>query len=222
MASSSSKRLAEARPQKGARNAVRKTAKKTTKKPNTTKKRRNKTKKTPNKAGRTSKLTPEIQQSICAKIASGTTYIDAVALSGVGKTAFYRWKALGQKAKSGKYAEFRDAIDKAETSAREVLLRIAYDGATQGQTIVENRETFDARGVSTGLVVIKRKTKSDPRMAMLMLERRYPEEFGRRVIQHEGAIATENRNIAVHLSFDGKPVDDDNLPADDKPTKETT
>lgn len=67
--------------------------------------------------GRPTKLTPEVQERICQAIRAGNYYESACAYAGIAYSTFREWMVKGEKAKSGKYREFMEAIKKAEYEA---------------------------------------------------------------------------------------------------------
>ena len=67
--------------------------------------------------GRPSKLTPDVQERICQAIRAGNYYEAACAYAGIDYSTFRRWIIKGEKAKSGKYHDFCEAIKKAEHEA---------------------------------------------------------------------------------------------------------
>lgn len=103
-------------------------------------------------AGRPSKLTEELQKEICTYIEQGNTYDRACRLAGISDSIFYDWKAKGEKDKSGKYSEFSEAVKKAG-------------------------DVFKAWNIA---IIMKAAQDSTWQAAAWLLERKYPEEFGRR------------------------------------------
>jgi transposase len=83
-------------------------------------------------AGRPTKLTPQTQARIVQAIVGGNDITVAAAYAGIGKTTFYEWLERGRKAKTGPFAAFADAIQKAQADAetRNVALiaKAAQDG----------------------------------------------------------------------------------------------
>ena len=69
---------------------------------------------------RPTKLTPEIQQSIADAISAGNYARVAAECAGVGETTFYRWMQMGERARTGRFREFRESIRIAEAEARAV------------------------------------------------------------------------------------------------------
>ena len=67
--------------------------------------------------GRKSKLTPETQETIVQAIAAGNYYKIACRFGNVSYKVFREWMIKGEKAKSGKFRDFRDAVRHAEARA---------------------------------------------------------------------------------------------------------
>ena len=67
--------------------------------------------------GRPSKLTPEVTKRLTEAIRAGNYYEAACGYAGIGYSTFRAWMVRGEKAKSGKYREFMEAIKKAEHEA---------------------------------------------------------------------------------------------------------
>ncbi len=76
-----------------------------------------------------SKLTPELQEKICEYIAKGHYIERACALCGIGRRTFYTW--LEKAERGGKYAEFFEAVKRAEAQdqdrALEAINTVAYE-----------------------------------------------------------------------------------------------
>ena len=90
--------------------------------------------------GRRSKLTPEVQEKICEYVRLGATYEVAARAAGIDESTFYRWKALGEKARSGKYREFFKALRRAEAEGETHHLEvIASEGPTGSKWILARR-----------------------------------------------------------------------------------
>ena len=102
--------------------------------------------------GRPSKLTDILVKEICEYIATGNTFERACRLSNISESIFYDWKAKGEKEKQGKYLDFLEAVKKAEEEFKKTNIDIILNAAKDG--------TWQA--------------------AAWLLERKHPEEFGRR------------------------------------------
>ena len=110
--------------------------------------------------GRPSKLTPELQKEICDYIAvDGLLNKDACLIAGIATSTFCLWKAKGEKeGEPAIYSDFLEAIKTAEAKFKQKRL--------------EN---------------IRKAGETDWKAEAWQLERKFPEEFGRR-IEHAGKI----------------------------------
>jgi len=113
--------------------------------------------------GRPSKLTPETQEKICEAIRLGATYELACNSAGVSYTSFREWILRGEKAKTGKFLVFSEAIKKAEGDATKKWLSHIEDAAQDGNW----------------------------QAAAWKLERRYPANYGKQIKQHQQSINVE-------------------------------
>lgn len=66
---------------------------------------------------RPSKLTLEVQKRLTEAIKAGNYYEAACGFAGIGYSTFRRWMLRGEKAKSGKYRQFWEAVTRAELEA---------------------------------------------------------------------------------------------------------
>jgi transposase len=74
------------------------------------------------KRGRKPKLSPELQAKICDAIRAGN-YLEAAAThAGIHPATFHRWVSVGERATSGIYREFYEAVKKAESDSEVVLV----------------------------------------------------------------------------------------------------
>jgi len=101
--------------------------------------------------GRPTKLTPELKDKIIEYVREGVSFHDACVALGIGESTLYHWKQKGKKQKYGKYRQFLEEITKAEHEAK--VWRI---------------------------LTVAKGEKEDPRLALEMLARKYPKEFGRK------------------------------------------
>lgn len=78
---------------------------------------------------RKSKLTDETQEIIVAALEAGCHDEAAYVAAGISHQTFYRWLAEGDKAKSGRKCEFRDAVTRARGKAESAAVQaIAEQG----------------------------------------------------------------------------------------------
>lgn len=96
------------------------------------------------------RLTPQIQQRIVEALNAGNYRHVAAAYGGIGLSTFHRWLAQGAAQKRGRFRAFREAIEEAETNAQVRLVAV----------------------VATNAI-------SDPRLALEMMSRRWPREWGK-------------------------------------------
>ena len=102
-------------------------------------------------AGRKTKLTPEVQEIIVDGINAGLTLGLTCARAGVTPATFYNWLEKGEAAKSGVLMEFFNAVERAKADS---ALRLVSQITLQAPT--------------------------DWRAAAFMLERRFPDDYGKR------------------------------------------
>lgn len=115
---------------------------------------------------RRSKLTDEVQEQICESIRLGATYELAAQAAGVSYRSFARWMHDGEQAKWGRKRQFWQAVGHANADAALGWLTVINEAAQNG--------TWQA--------------------AARLLERRFPDQYGRRVVQQE------------HSGPEGKPI----------------
>lgn len=99
-----------------------------------------------------SRLTPSIEAKILSVLQTGVSIKTAAAHVGLAERTVQRWVARGRDAKTGKYRDFALAVDKAREDAQ-ILCAAVWRQAVQ---------------------------KGDWRAARAFLERRYPDEWGKR------------------------------------------
>jgi hypothetical protein len=116
------------------------------------------------------KLTPELQQRIGDNVALGLTYALASESVGITYKTFNEWMKKGQTDKSGKYRQFYQYIQKCNADAAKKCLKRLNEAAEGG-----NCQVY-----------------------MWILERRFSEDFGRRVYIKTNVIS-ENQNQNVDI-----------------------
>ena len=104
-----------------------------------------------NEDGRPTKLTPELQEKICALIEAGNYAEVACKCVGISTSTFYAWRQRGEMEDSGEYADFAAAVDAAEAQAER-----------------------------KAVVMVQMGMREDPRLCMTFLERRFPARWQRR------------------------------------------
>ena len=100
---------------------------------------------------RPTKLTPEVHEAIVDGINAGLTFRLSCARAGVTPATFYNWLKKGEVAQSGALMEFFNAVERAKADS---ALRLISQITLQAPT--------------------------DWRAAAFILERRFPDDYGRR------------------------------------------
>ncbi len=103
------------------------------------------------------KLTPKIQKLIGDGVSLGLTYALAASAAGVTYQSLNSWIKRGQKDQSGEYYQFYKYIQKCNADGAKKLLERLNDLAEAGNCQV----------------------------CMWILERRFPEDFGRRIYKKQ-------------------------------------
>ena len=130
--------------------------------------------------GRRSKLTPEVQEKICEYVRQGLTYEIAARAAGISESTFYRWRERGERARSGKFREFWEALKRAEAEAEQRLVE---------RILAASSDTWQA--------------------AAWMLERRYPDRWGRKDrVRHETDFGDALAQVLERLADRGGAEDD--------------
>jgi hypothetical protein len=102
------------------------------------------------RTGRPSKLTPEARDRLCRAIRAGCSLKDAALCAGIDRATLQRWLARGRAEQAGEYCDLCGAVTRA-------------------------RAECEVRC----LALINRAARKDWRAAAWLLERRYPQRFGR-------------------------------------------
>ncbi len=119
---------------------------------------------------RPSKLNPGIQKRIGENIALGLTYRLAAESVGATYKTFNLWMTKGRNSTSGEYYRFYKHILKCNADAAKALLERLNEAAASGNC----------------------------QICMWILERRFPEDFGRRVYRKMNVVS-ENINENVEI-----------------------
>ena len=120
---------------------------------------------------RPTKLTNEVQRKIGDGVSLGLTYAFAASAAGVTYQTFNQWMKLGKDSTSGKYFEFYKHIEQRNAEGALRILQKLNDAAKAGNYQV----------------------------CMFILERRFSEDFGRRVYKKTNVVS-ENQNVNVDIT----------------------
>ena len=142
--------------------------------------------------GRHTKLTPEVQQRVVEAIQAGNYKETAAATSGINVATLYRWMEKGQKAKSGAFREFCDAVKGAEAEAEAVALSVIKKAAN-GYAVVKVKTMIDEDGNAHGREE-SRSSEFSWQAAAWYLERAHPSRWRR-------------KDSREHTGKDGGPIE---------------
>lgn len=134
--------------------------------------------------GRKTKLTKEIQTAMAEGIKLGLKIHDVCALAGITTTDHYNWLSNGEKpSPKPVYFEYLDTIKKAKPQRKRFILARIYQ-AGQGGKLVKEKKTVKRKGEAGEIIIeetiTERETLPDWKADAWMLERGYPDEFGRK------------------------------------------
>ena len=147
--------------------------------------------------GRKPKITPEVVAYICELIGKrGATDKTAYTLAGISKTAFYDALNQGEAAKTGWKREFFVAVEKAREEWELLHLDRITAGATEGS--IETRTTVRKVGDKEFRERVTYNRPPSTADSKWLLERRYPERYGRRVL---------DQNVTGEIENKGKPFE---------------
>lgn len=144
--------------------------------------------------GRPTKLTPELTVKICDMLRAGNYLETAAAYAGVDKATLHRWLKRG-----------RQEIERVETSGGKGKIRkneqLFVDFCNSVEKALSEGEVRD-------LIIISNAAKSDWKAAAWKLERKFPDRWGRKVIEanlhhtgkDEGPIQVEQKIDLSNLS----------------------
>jgi transposase len=122
---------------------------------------------------RPSKLTQEIQKRIGDNISLGLTYSLAAEAAGITYKTFNQYMNRGKTEKSGRYHNFAQYIQKCNSDAAKKLLERLNNAADDGNCQV----------------------------CMWILERKFPDEFGRRVYKKTNVVSqNKNENVEINVN----------------------
>lgn len=115
----------------------------------------------------------EIEQKVLDGVRQGLSSKDAALCAGISETSFFKWLKLGREG-NPVYAQFAERIEVARAEAKQRRIKIIYDAEPE-----------------------------DPRLALEMLARMYPQEFGKKV-----DVTSGGQRIQLVISPDLLPQED--------------
>ena len=139
------------------------------------------------RGGRPALINPELIENVAARIRATHTIKDACLLEGVAESTFMRWLARGRREPETLYGTLLAKIDSAKADARVSLIEIVAAAAGIGLQPGHERPSRVRRQVTQygdGSQVVQVTEEREPaRWAHEMLKSRYPEDWGRLVIE---------------------------------------
>ena len=160
------------------------------------------------RSGRKPMITPPIEDILIDAIKLGLSYKAAAKLAGIGEVTFHAWVKRGRENhRNTVYKKFVKRLDEAlPTTGREYLDAIKDSVTTP---IIIEKESTKTLPDGTQIHDKHRETRpADVKGAFWWLERRFPEEFGRR-LEHSGSLDTGPRKITVELVKSGEKVEEE-------------
>ncbi len=103
------------------------------------------------RTGREVIIPDEVKASIIENVRKGVSFEDAAKYAGISEGTLYNWKHKGKIGKTPEYESFYKELVEAEIHAKIRKIKICEDGAVD-----------------------------DPRLALELLARKYPEEWGKK------------------------------------------
>ena len=138
----------------------------------------------------------------------GLSYKDAAAVAGIAQSTFHVWQKRAKTAeKPDKYVKLMERIDGALQKRGEEYLDAVRRSILED--IIIEKTHVKRLPDGTEIKEIHKETRPpDVKAALWWLERRFPEEFGRR-LEHSGSLDTGPKTITVELVKSGEKVEDD-------------
>lgn len=151
--------------------------------------------------GRKTKLNDDVQAVICQKIRECSTDAAAAQAGGIHRGTFINWMERGEKAQSGRFFDFFNAIMRARAEALVTGAAAIHSGAVGGETVEEYTEVVketrtgkDGKPYTTQYekTTIKRiKHPPDWRAGVEYLKRRDPDNWSEKA-RHELTVTIES------------------------------
>ena len=138
--------------------------------------------------GRKTKLTPKVQDKICEYIRLGMTYEIAARVAGICRQTLWDWQARGEKAKSGVYREFFNALEVAEADAELLHVKNLTELALGGRKYREYKHKRNKDGSSERTIITK-VLLPDAESSKWILGRRFKQRWGNEADAEDGSNA---------------------------------
>ena len=160
----------------------------------------------PKKIGRPTKLTPAVAKRIIRAISLGHSYVAAAKAGGINIETLDNWRKRGaEERNAGLSTPFTRFLGKIEGAAEQKAVEYleAIERSMNEPIVVERTHIKkDAQGNQ----IVEKWTETKPndiKGALWWLERRFPDQFGRREkVEHAGKVQTEEvgpRKVQIEL-----------------------
>ena len=155
--------------------------------------------------GRPTKLTASVAERIVEAVALGYTYKDAAAAGGVHEETLAAWRKRGVEGPASIYTQFIGQIDKAAELTGIAFLKAIRKSILESPVKVREHIKTDDKGNVLMKEIHRETLPPDIKGATWWLERRFPEQFGRRdQMEHTGkvdvkATQTQERKLTLEL-----------------------
>ena len=157
--------------------------------------------------GRPTKLTVSVSARIVKAVALGLSYRDAATAGGVHEKTLEEWRTRGyrERGSSSIYARFMGQVDRAAEKTAISYLEAVRKSIMESPVRVREHVKKDESGKVILTEIHTETLPPDIKGAMWWLERRFPEQFGRREqMEHAGKVAvqatqTQERKLTIEL-----------------------
>ena len=155
--------------------------------------------------GRPTKLTKPVADRIAEGVGLGMSYKDAASAGGVHVDTLDNWRKRGAVEKNTTYSRFFGRISRAAELTGIEYLEAIRRSVMENQVRVREHIKQDENGKVIMKEIHKETLPPDIRGAMWWLERRFPEQFGRRdQMEHAGGVKvqetqTQERKLTIEL-----------------------
>ena len=148
-------------------------------------------------AGAPTKFSPQMQETICALIASGLGEVESATKCGISERTYFTWKA----GKASKFRRFNQAVQEAkaefERAALEQISAAAYSRAYKLKTVTK----YNAKGEIVSKEETSEALPPNWHAAAWLIERRFPHKYGRKVIENTGTLGVQGSTNPVQIVF---------------------
>ena len=158
-----------------------------------------------NRGGRPTKLTPEVADVVVEGISLGLSYRKAAEAAGISERTLHTWRKRGSESKrKNRFSQFHQRIEEAEAKTA-IKMGQAIVRSVLEPSIEVKKHTKKLPGGGELVEVYETHRPPNAKYAAWWLERRMPEQFGRRVEKtgHMKVDTGEQRIVYEFVAPDG-------------------